>query len=192
MSLVGAERTKRDYNRYDRLCVQCMRMVRCKNLARHIREQHPQGFEGQFVPCLVSSNHLRNITSRHPPNCTFGETQTIITVPPKANLYGQLQYWTQTDFANIIQLILYQARSGCFTCLMNIEIAGLNNDQFYFEPNFIYADHVDGCKAPAHMLIARYLPDILRSAGIEEVGEVVIATHYISKLVERECQWLGQ
>jgi hypothetical protein len=75
---------------------------------------------------------------------------------------------------------------------MNIEIAGLNNDQFYFEPNFIYADHVDGCKAPAHMLIARYLPDILRSAGIEEVGEVVIATHYISKLVERECQWLGQ
>ena len=192
MSLVAAERTKRDYNRYDRLCVQCMHMVRCKNLSRHIREQHPNGFEGQFVPCLVSSIHLRNITRRHPPNCAFGETQTIISVPPKANLYGQLHCWTQTDFANVVQLIFNQAKHGCFTCLMNIDITNLNNEYFYFEPNFIFADHVDGCKAPAHMLIARYLPDILHQAAIEDVGEVVVATHYISKLVEWECYRRGQ
>jgi hypothetical protein len=47
---------------------------------------------------------------------------------------------------------------------------------------------VAGCLAPTHSLLAKYLPDILREYCIEDVGEVVIATHHIGRLVERQCQ----
>jgi hypothetical protein len=169
-----------------------MTMVRCKNLSRHIRDQHPNGFEGEFVPCLVSSNHLRHIKHRNPPGTASVETQTLISLPPKATHYGQLQFWTHQDFEALVQLILLRAKCNCFICNVNAEFTAFNDDTFTFEPNFVFADHVDGCKAPAHLLLARYLPDLWREVGVEDLGEVVVGTHYISKILESECQRLGQ
>jgi hypothetical protein len=194
MSL-GANRIRRDYSRYDKLCVQCMRMVRCKNLSRHVREQHPNGFEGEFVPCLVSSRHLRHITQRNPPGTESVGTQTAISWPPytiHTHLGQQLQHWTQQDFIDIVRRILDLASEQCLMCTLNAEFAKQDDGLFTFEPIFNFADHVDGCKGPAYQLLARHLPPILRERGIDELGEVVVATHYISKLLEAECLRLGQ
>src|ERR1700751_3220527 len=103
--LVTAMAPKRDYNRYKKICYICAKIVRCKNLARHIREQHPNGFQGEFVPCLVSAAHLHH-APQPPPYTNGAMVQTQVTVPTNNYTFGSLQNWTPQDLSTIVPDIL--------------------------------------------------------------------------------------
>ena len=181
--LVTAMAPKRDYNRYNKICYICAKIVRCKNLSRHIREQHPNGYQGEFVPCLVAANHLHH-APQPPPNTNGVTVQTQVTVPPNNYTFGTLQNWTPQDLNAIVLDILTQAKTNCFSCGTNGEF-----DDFFY--GIELPNHSHGCRAPVHVLLPRYLPDILKTYGIYDVGEVVIVTYNIAKLLEVECRRLG-
>ena len=174
---------KRDYNRYNKLCMFCGSLIRTKNLARHMRDEHPFGSPVTYVPCLVSSIHLRNIPQPPPvAGTSTNETQSELTIPPHDPLYGSLARWTVHAYHDLVERLLIQAATCCFTCTTHGEFESFFND---------YAGHSDGCRAPAAVIISRYLPALLKERGILDVGEVVIATGHVNQLLSLECMRRG-
>jgi hypothetical protein len=193
---------KRISNRENKLCQCCCRLIRAKNFARHVKSQHPFGYEAKYIACLVPMEHLKAApqnrvhdvgvqASTSTADLSLSPTLNQLHLGPPVQTLAEAGPELLANYRAITQRILDRARFDCTACGTNQLLADVK-DLLYIPQWADTKDHSNGCQASADVLLATYLPDIFNEMNILSVRQLVATTHAVGILLNIECQARNQ